>query len=162
MNKIKYLIYLVLLILFDQVTKILVVDKLKGNAPFELIPGVFEFYYHENTGAVWGILSDQTMLLALISIVILAGIGFYFYKLPKDKHFDLLRLVLVFIAAGAVGNLIDRVFRKFVVDFLYFKLIDFPIFNIADIYVTVSAIALVVLTLFYYKDDELDVFTKKR
>ena len=67
---------------------------------------------------------------------------------------------MVLIFAGAIGNFIDRIRQGFVVDFLYFELIDFPIFNVADIYVTVGCILLILLLLFYYKDEELNFFKK--
>lgn len=67
------------------------------------------------------------------------------------------------MGAGAVGNMIDRVFRKYVVDFIYFSLINFPVFNVADIYVTVAAFMLVVLILFFYQEEDLNrVFSKKK
>ena len=59
------------------------------------------------------------------------------------------------ICSGALGNFIDRIAHRYVVDFFYFELIDFPVFNVADIYVTVSAVLLILLILFYYKEDEL-------
>ena len=64
--------------------------------------------------------------------------------------------ILIFFAAGAIGNFIDRVSLNYVVDFLYFKLINFPIFNVADIYVTCSAFVIIVLGIFYYKDEDID------
>ena len=64
--------------------------------------------------------------------------------------------VLIFFIAGAIGNLIDRICNKYVIDFLYFKLINFPIFNVADIYVTCAAFAMMALGLFYYKDEDID------
>ena len=68
--------------------------------------------------------------------------------------------------AGAIGNMIDRTLLNYVVDFLYFSLIDFPIFNVADIYLTCATIALGILIIFYYKEDELDlilhVFVRKK
>ena len=74
-----------------------------------------------------------------------------------------LDLILIFLMAGAVGNLIDRASQQYVVDFLYFKLIDFPIFNVADIYVTCSAIALMILGVFYYKDEDVEmIFPSKK
>ena len=74
----------------------------------------------------------------------------------------MMRLVAVFLAAGAVGNLIDRMRYSYVVDFLYFKLIDFPVFNVADCYVTVGAVLLAVLILFVYKEEELGFLSLKR
>ena len=66
--------------------------------------------------------------------------------------------ILLFFIAGAIGNFIDRVVHKYVIDFFYFKLINFPIFNVADIYVTVAAFFMIVLGLFYYKDEDFEVF----
>ena len=65
---------------------------------------------------------------------------------------------MIFITCGAIGNMIDRIRLNYVIDFLYFELIDFPIFNVADIYVSVATFVLVILLLFYYKDEELDEF----
>ena len=63
--------------------------------------------------------------------------------------------------AGAFGSLIDRVARGYVVDFFYFKLIDFPIFNVADIYVTVTMVLLIGLILFYYKEEDFEFLRRK-
>ena len=79
-------------------------------------------------------------------------------RLPEVKRLLPLKACIVAIAAGAIGNMIDRVRLGYVIDFFYFELIDFPIFNVADIYVTVAAFALVLLILFYYKEDEIDSF----
>ena len=65
--------------------------------------------------------------------------------------------MLLFIAAGGIGNMIDRIRLDFVIDFIYFCLINFPIFNVADVYVTVSAIVVIVLILFVYKDSDLEI-----
>lgn len=72
-----------------------------------------------------------------------------------------MRIVLVFLSAGAIGNLIDRSVNKYVVDFLYFELIDFPIFNLADCYVTGAAAFLIILCLFYYKDEDFAFLNRK-
>ena len=76
--------------------------------------------------------------------------------MPLSPRFRLLRLDAVFFLAGALGNAIDRVIRGYVVDFFYFSLIDFPVFNVADIYVSVSAFALFLLMFFYYKEEDLN------
>ena len=73
-----------------------------------------------------------------------------------------MKITLVFLLSGAIGNFIDRMIRGFVVDFFYFSLIDFPIFNVADIYVTVSFVVLAVLILFVYKEEDLAVYTPKK
>ena len=86
-----------------------------------------------------------------------------FLKIPNVKRMLYLDFTFLFLSAGAIGNLIDRFTQQYVVDFLYFKLIDFPIFNVADIYVTCSAIALLILGLFYYKDEDIElIFPSKK
>lgn len=72
-------------------------------------------------------------------------------------------IVLVLFISGAIGNFIDRITNQYVIDFLYFKLINFPIFNVADIYVTVAAFAMIFFVLFYYKEDDFDeIFPSKK
>ena len=79
-----------------------------------------------------------------------------------DKKFWPIRLIAIAILAGAWGNMIDRMLYAYVVDFFYFKLINFPIFNVADIYVSVGTVILVVLVLFYYKDEDMDRLLVKK
>lgn len=101
-------------------------------------------------------LQDQKVFFVLIAVIILAVIVYVLIKVPYQKMYTKLHITLVFIASGAVGNLIDRLRYDYVVDFLYFSLIDFPIFNVADIYVTVSSVFLVILLLFVYKETDLE------
>lgn len=144
------------LILFDQWTKSLAVANLMNQDPFVIIPKVFQLRYLENRGAAFGMMQGQKTFFVISALVAVLGILYVYFKLPWEKRFHPLRVVGTFIAAGAIGNLIDRVALGYVVDFFYFELIDFPIFNVADIYVTCSTIILALLILFYYKEDELD------
>lgn len=150
------------MILLDQFTKYLAIIRLKNQQPFKLIPNVLHFHYHENDGAVWGIFSGQVFILAIFTIIITIGLIYFYFKMPEDKHFNILKILILLIIAGAIGNLIDRIRLNYVVDFIYFVLIDFPIFNIADSYVTVSSIALVFVTLFYYKEEDFAFLNKKK
>lgn len=161
MRKIRHLFYVILLIAVDQITKIFALTRLKDKESISIIPKVLRLYYHENTGAVWGILSDNTSLLAVFTIIILIGLIYFYSRIPNDKHYDYMKLILVFITAGAIGNLIDRIYHKFVVDFIYFELIDFPIFNVADMYITVSAILLLILGIFYYKEEDFNFISRR-
>ena len=86
---------------------------------------------------------------------------YFLYKMPANKKLLPLYFCTVLLASGAIGNVIDRLSRGFVVDFLYFKLIDFPIFNVADCYVVVAAGLLILLTGFYYKDEDLEFLSSK-
>lgn len=146
----------VLGVMLDQFTKYLASAHLKGQKPFVILEGVFELQYLENRGAAFGLLQDQQFFF-LVSVVLIGFVIVWFYtRVPMNQRYLPLRACAVFIMAGAVGNCIDRVTQRFVVDFLYFKLIDFPIFNVADIYVTVATLILAVLLLFYYREEEIE------
>jgi signal peptidase II len=159
---ISFVIGLIILIGLDQWTKGLVVTYLKGNQPVEVIKGVFEFYYSENRGAAFGMLQEQQLFFALIAVVVLAAIIYLLMRMPEDGKYRPMAACLMLVAAGAIGNMIDRVSQNYVVDFLYFKLIDFPIFNVADCYVTVGAFCLVLLVMLYYKDEDMACFSLKK
>ena len=88
--------------------------------------------------------------------------GYVLYKMPEEKKYRILHVLLSLIAAGAIGNMIDRIRLDYVVDFIYFVLINFPIFNVADIYVSLSTVALVFLLLFYYKENDLSFISFKQ
>lgn len=141
----------------DQFTKYLATSHLKDNPPIVLIDGVFKLQYLENEGAAFGILQNQQWLFVIIASIALILITIIYIRMPRAKRFIPFRISLVAIVAGAIGNMIDRVANQYVVDFFYFELIDFPIFNVADIYATVSTFALIFLFLFYYKEKDFDL-----
>ena len=153
-KKIWGIISIILLVLFDQLTKLLAVAKLKDHEPFEIIKNVFELQYLENRGAAFGILQGKKIFFVIITLLIIGIFLYIYFKLPETKHFLWMRITVIFLLSGAVGNFIDRVWRNYVVDFFYFKLIDFAIFNVADIYVSVAAVLLIILILFVYKDED--------
>lgn len=153
---------LVLLAALDQFTKNLAVIHLKDKPALVLIDDVFELHYLENSGAAFGMLQNQKVLFIVIALVMLAASGYLLIRMPRNKHYLPLEILVVLIAAGAVGNMIDRILYNYVVDFFYFKLIDFPIFNVADIYVSVSCVLLAILLIFYYKDNDFDFLSKKK
>ena len=155
-------IVLVILVALDQFTKYLAVQHLKDQPEIALIDGVLEFKYLENRGAAFGMMQNQTYFFIFISFVVIFSLSYLIYKLPDDKKFNALHICFVAILAGAIGNnLFDRVILNYVIDFIYFKLINFPIFNLADIYVSLSTVLLCVLLLFYYKDNDLNFITFK-
>ncbi len=135
------------LVFLDQITKIYAARELPGN-PAAVIPGVFELHYIENHGAAFSILPNAKWLFILITAVILAVIVVLQLKVSTDARGMRFRVLTAILMAGAVGNLIDRVSYGYVRDFLYFRLIDFPVFNVADICVTVSAFLLILWILF--------------
>ena len=152
----------VLLVVLDQWTKVLAVAGLKDQEPFVIWDGVFELRYLENRGAAFGMLQGQQTFFLIIGVVVFAAVVYLFMRMSKDQIFWPVRLIAVCILAGAWGNMIDRITLSYVVDFFYFKLIDFPIFNVADIYVSVGTAVLAVLILFYYKDEDLERMLPKK
>lgn len=152
-----------ILVALDQLTKYIAVLKLKDGPPFVIIKDVFELYYLENNGAAFGMLQGKQIALLALTVVFLLAMCYIFIKMPDEKKYVPLYVVGVMLLSGAIGNMIDRVRLHYVVDFLYFKWIDFPIFNVADCYVTISACMLLFLILFYYKDEDFDFLkaTKK-
>lgn len=153
-----FILGLCLAIGLDQWTKQLAVTNLKGQPPFVLWEGVFEFLYSENRGAAFGMMQGKQFFFFLVAAAVILLVFYAMYRMPSDKKYLPLEICLFLIAAGAIGNLIDRVRLGYVVDFLYFSLIDFPIFNVADCYVTVATGFAMILLLFYYKESDLEVF----
>ena len=150
------------LLVFDQFTKHLAVVHLKGQAPYVLIDGVLELQYLENRGSAFGMLQNQKVFILFVWIVFLAVLLFFLLKLPEQKKFRIVHILLAVIIAGGIGNMIDRFRLDYVVDFISFVLINYPIFNVADIYVTVTFIVLVLLIFFYYKDEDFSIYSRRQ
>lgn len=146
----------ILLILLDQLTKQIAQRILKGENSFSIISGVFELQYLENRGSAFGFMQGQRALFVMMAVLMLFFIPYVYYKIPLTKRFWYLRVIATLFLSGAVGNAVDRVAYGYVIDFFYFSLIDFPVFNVADIYVTVSTFLLIVLILFYYKEEDFE------
>lgn len=162
---IKALIALLILIGMDQWTKYLAVTHLKGTSGISIVKDVFHLQYLENHGVAFGMFQGQIWFFLPLTIVIALIMIFLYYKIPSTKKYLPLRICALLITAGAFGNMIDRIHYQYVVDFFYFKLINFPIFNVADCYVVISVILFVILILFYYKEEDLEndiVFFKKK
>lgn len=151
------------LIILDQFTKKLAVQYLKGKASYVLINGVLELQYAENRGAAFGIFQNKQIGLVIITAIILLAVLILFETTPFKKRLIPMQLVYLLVIAGAIGNMIDRVRQNYVVDFIYFRIINFPNFNVADMCVTGACILLIILMLFVYKDDEqLTYFSKNK
>ncbi len=133
-----FILGILTLVFLDQFTKWLVVLKLKPIQDFPIIDKVFHLSYVENRGAAFGILQGKHLFFIIMTIVVMVFITVYYYRLPHERKYNWVRFALVLLASGAIGNLIDRIRLGYVVDFLYFKLIDFPVFNVADICVVIG------------------------
>jgi signal peptidase II len=154
----------ILLILIDQLTKLAAAKYLKGNAALVLWQGVFELRYLENQGAAFGVLQNRQQFFLIVTLIAVILIGWiYLFRIPAGKRYIPLDIISVMLLSGAIGNFIDRVANHYVIDFFYFVLIDFPIFNVADIYVTVGTALLILLGVFYYKDTDYElIFPSKK
>lgn len=150
----------VILLLADRLTKIWAVNVLKDNKPIPVIRNVLELYYlpNGNTGAAFGILAGHRILFLAIAMVVVTVISYMVYNMPSDRKYRTVEILLVFIASGGVGNMIDRIVNNFVIDFIYISCINFPIFNVADMYVSVCTVILAVIILFRYKEEDYGAF----
>lgn len=164
MKRLLHLVAVLVLIFADQITKLLILnsDIANGNS-LPLIKNVFHLSYVENRGMIWGVMSGNgPLVLLLISVPVAAMLLWLYFKTPLTKRYLPLRVVIIMTIAGAVGNIIDRIRLGYVVDFLDFTLIDFPVFNIADCYITIAAFATLFLGFFYYKDEDFECYSFKK
>lgn len=176
---IKSTIIVAILILIDQITKMFAFNGLKNTPGITIINGVFELKYLENQSAAFSLdpisliykifhityfdthpqvfLKCKMAFFIILTVVVLVIIALLYQRIPWNRRFLPLNVILIGFFAGAIGNLIDRIVHNYVIDFFYFSLINFPIFNVADIYVTLSAIALIIVVFFYYKEEDYSV-----
>ncbi len=149
-----YIIGIVILTELDQITKALAESRLMGKSDFKIFGDAFVFSYLRNSGAAWGMLSGRISLFLIFTVIVVLIITYVVINMPVVKKYVPLLITCTLLVSGAVGNFIDRVRFGYVRDFIYFKLINFPVFNVADCYVTVSVVLLIILILFVYKEDD--------
>ena len=144
LSRFEYLLYIGIVaigILLDQLTKWLAVRFLEPIDTCPLLEGVLHLTYAENRGAAFGMLANNRWIFLIVSsVAILAMIGYLFSGLSEGK---LAGISLAMLISGGIGNMIDRVALGYVVDFFDFTLINFAVFNVADIFVTVGACCLI-------------------
>ena len=150
------LVFFAVLTALDRITKIWAVNNLKDSESIPVIRNILELYYlpNGNTGAAFGMLAGHRVLFLLIAIVVVAAIIYLVIFMPDDKKYKMMEILLVFIAAGGAGNMIDRFMQGYVVDFIYIKIINFPIFNVADMYVSICTVLLAYIALFRLKEND--------
>ncbi|MCR5704096.1 MAG: signal peptidase II [Eubacterium sp.] len=174
---IQFFTFILVFTFIDQFTKYLASSRLKvSGKEIKVIPKVLSFYYLNggNRGAAWGLFSGKTSFLILFTVVILMILFHFVWNIYRKIEFNyslkltkliILQYLIGLIIAGAVGNIIDRVRYGAVIDFIRFTFINFPIFNVADIYVTVSCFLIVIICLFFISEDEFNEifsFRKKK
>ena len=158
-KKIAYLAFPVVvgvLVVLDILLKIWSVENLMGEPSVGLLPGILGLTYFENTGVAFGLGAGQAWgqwVFSGLKIVIIAGlVWFYYRRLTNVPRAWLVRAPIILIVSGGLGNLIDRLTLGHVRDMLMFEFIDFPIFNLADVYVVVGCFVLAFVTLFVVKE----------
>ncbi len=144
-----------LLTLLDQFLK----DKALSfcGKPSELIPGLLELTYVENRGMAFGLFEGARWLFLAAALLFLLASLILVWRMKLNKRSLPLFISLLLIASGAVGNGLDRLIHGYVTDYLYIRLIDFPVFNAADIYVCSGAVLAALLLLFVYDEEEASV-----
>lgn len=133
-------------VLLDQITKAIVVSHMALYEEASFLPGFMRFYYTQNTGAAFSMLSDHQWVFMVFSVVAIAAMAFLLYRFYR-RHW-LFTVSLSAVMGGGIGNMIDRVLNGYVVDFLDFQFMDFAVFNVADIFVTCGSVALAVYIVF--------------
>lgn len=140
----------VIIILLDQITKIMAINYLKTSSPYIIIDNFFQLNYVENYGAAFGILQNKKMFFIIITLAVILAITVFLVKNYYQMN-NFMRIGLGMLLGGAIGNFIDRVRLGYVVDFISFRLInryDFPVFNIADVFIVVGTGLILLLVLF--------------
>lgn len=156
------IISFLILVFIDQISKYFVDHNMKLYDSIPVLEDVFEIYYIQNPGAAWGMFENKQIFLYISTVIVLIISCVVYVRCVKTNQFKDIRILLVLILSGAVGNFIDRLRFQYVIDFLYFKLIDFPVFNIADCYVTVGFFFMLILLLFKYKEEDLEYLMKRK
>ena len=126
----------------DQIIKLLVINYLKPIQYFDVIDGFLRFRYVENTGAIFGSFSAHTAVLTVFSVILLF-VTVFFMVTNKNKN-KFVSICLLLMISGGIGNIIDRIRLKYVVDFIEPLFVDFAVFNFADCLITVGAFALII------------------
>ena len=150
----KMIAFVVILVILDQISKFVATANLMGKSKYIVIKGLLSFNYLEggNKGAAWGIFSGKILMFVIITIIAIVIISIFIRNITG-----------IMCNEGKSATLIDRVVNGSVVDFICFEFIDFPIFNVADCYVTVSCVLIVVMCLLKLKEEDFNkIFTIKK
>lgn len=151
-----YYLTALIIIALDQATKYWTVQSIPYREVVEWIPGFISFTHHRNSGAAWSILEGQMLFFYIVTIIIVGVIIYYLHLYGrKDRLFG---VALSLILGGAIGNFIDRLLFQYVVDMVRLEFVNFPIFNVADMALTVG----VGLMIVYLILDEIKNYKQKK
>lgn len=150
----------VIFIVLDQLAKWAVAATLAASAPVTVIPGIFQLTYVENTGAAFSSFDGQRWFLIIVTGLVILGLLYLMLFHHIRNRFVI--WCLSGIIAGGIGNLIDRIFHGYVIDYIQLTFIDFAIFNFADCLVVVGVVLLLVYLLFFHKEEKILYFDKHK
>lgn len=156
------IIFIGILVAFDQLVKNIIINYFDLYESKSIIKNILDFTYVRNEGAAWGMFAGGRYIFIILTMFVFAGIFYIYSNIYSIKRYNLLKFALVVLVAGAIGNLIDRVQNGYVIDFIDVNFFNFPVFNIADIYVVVSLIITFVLLLLVYNNEEFDEIMGKK
>ena len=144
-----------LLYFIDRLTKNMAVGALKDQEDIMIIKNVLQLRYVENRGAAFGMLQDSRAFFIIITLIVTAGVTAAYIKYARKSGFQpVVMLFYSLLIAGAFGNLYDRVVNRYVVDFIYVSLINFPVFNVADIYITCGCVMILLYVIMTDRKNE--------
>lgn len=139
-----------------------VINNLKGKGSYIIIENVLQLTYKENSGGLFGFLNNQQLFIMFICLILFFPLFIILIKLPDGKKYTIANFMLSFILAGSAGNFIDRAKYQHAVDYIYFINVDFPVFNLSDLYITIGCLVILVLLIFYYKEIDLVFMSFKK
>ena len=146
-----YCIFIGVAVLADQVSKYLTVANIPLHGDVAAIDGLFHFTYVRNTGAAWSMMSGMRWLFVFLFVVLTALVLFEYFKKPLPfSKFE--RWCIAAVYAGGMGNIIDRIRLGYVVDMIEVDFISFPVFNVADCFITCGTFALIISLFFFNKE----------
>lgn len=150
------ILLIALLTFFDQLTKYMITNSFAPGESRVVIKNILSLTYITNAGVAWGMFQGKRIVFLVLTAVVLLFCFYLYANIAEQKKYRLLRIALIVLVSGAVGNMIDRIKLGHVVDFFCLEFINFPIFNVADIFVVVSMIGIFLLIMFKYSNEEFD------
>ena len=150
----------------DQWSKYLIIQHFAEGEEKNLIGEAIVLTYVQNRGMAWGFFQNGQLIFSILTPLAICAVIFLYLRTPWEKEYRPIRIAEVMMVGGAIGNLLDRIFRYepstgsmfhgYVVDMIYAKFIHFPVFNVADIFVTLAFFFMIFLLLFVYNEDEFN------
>ena len=155
------LICIIILNLVDRLAKF-ATSYYCDNENYTVIKNIFEITYMKNSGGAFGILNNQRFFFIFIALLFVCLIIFLFFAMPDDKKYNALHIWLSFILAGTIGNMADRIAYGYVIDMIYIKKFDFPVFNVSDIFISLGTIFTMIIVLFRLKEKDFEFLNFKQ